>query len=284
MSRNKVRGVVGGLGWAAIIILWMAAGWSHWTEAKPKQSSSKSSESAGAPVKSPVPELSGFWEIRDMTGAGLRGGALMGHPAPPVYTAKARALMAEERNRQQAGQVVSITSQYCRTLAYPFFMTSSPPFDIVQGPNEILVLAEREMGSRHIFLNEEHPDAAHLEFTDNGDSVAHWEGDTLVVDTIGFKPGNGAGGMKSAQAHLVERYRVFDGGNRLSVSFEWTDPDVYEKPYTYELGYYRSSPAAYAMEDWCDASDAGQSRSDATPLQPSTKPQTGQANRNTKTQ
>jgi len=264
--RNRLRSFAGIAGWAVIVVLWLAAGWSHWTEANPKQSSSSSPEKTNSTLTSPVPELSGFWEIRDMTGAGLRGGAVMGHPAPPVYTARVQALMAEQRKQQQAGQVVSITSQYCRTLAYPFFMTSSPPFDIVQGPEEILVLAEREMGSRHIFLNQDHPDAAQLEFTDNGDSVAHWDGDTLVVDTIGFKPGGGAGGMKSAQAHLVERYHVFDNGKRLSVSFEWTDPEVYAKPYTYELGYYRSSPETYAMEDWCDASDSLQSRSDATPL------------------
>ncbi len=265
MSKHRLRGLVSGLGWAAIAVLCMTAGWSHWTEAKPKQSPA-AAEKASETKASPVPELSGFWEIRDMTNAGLRGGALIGHPAPPVYTARAQAVMQQERARQQAGQVVSVTSQYCRTLAYPFFMTSSPPFDIIQGPNEILVLAEREMGSRHIFLNQNHASAAYLEPTDNGDSVAHWEGDTLVVDTIGFKPGNGAGGPKTAQTHLVERYRLFDGGNRLSVSFEWTDPEIYARPYTYELGYYRSSPDMYAMEDWCDASDSLQSRSDATPL------------------
>jgi hypothetical protein len=80
------------------------------------------------------------------------------------------------------GLVVSTTSQYCQTLAYPFFMTPSPLFDIIQGPNEILVLAEREMGSRHSCINGNHPDPSHLEPTANSDSVGHWEGDTLVVD------------------------------------------------------------------------------------------------------
>ena len=269
MIKNRLRSLASGIAFAAVGILWMSAGWGHRTQAKPKQSPSP--EKAAATTTSPVPALSGFWEIRDMTNAGLRGGALIGHPAPPVYTAKVQASMQQQRARQQAGEVVSATSQYCRTLAYPFFMTSSPPFDIIQGPNEILVLAEREMGSRHIFLNQSHPDPAYLEPSDNGDSVAHWEGDTLVVDTIGFKPGNGAGGAKTAQTHLVERYHLFDGGKRLSVSFEWTDPEIYAKPYTYELGYYRSSPDMYAMEDWCDASDSLQSRSDATPLAPGEK-------------
>lgn len=237
------------------------------TTAGPSYRSQTSTIASEPRASSPVPGLSGFWEIKDMTGRGLRGGALIGHPDSPVLTAEAQAAMEAARKRQQAGEVVSDTSQYCRTLSYPFFMTSSPPFDIVQGPNEILVLAEREMGSRHIFLNQNHPDAAHMEPTDNGDAVGHWEGDTLIVDTIGFKPGNGAGGNRSAQAHLVERYHLFDGGNRLSVTFTWEDPAVYQKPYTYELGYYRSSPSAYAMEDWCDASDPLQKGSVVPPKQ-----------------
>ena len=260
--------------WSAVIAILVAVGFNHWTQARPSPQTESSASTQTAPVKSPVPDLSGFWEIRDMTNAGLRGGAVIGHPAPPVYTPAAQATMQQGRGRgrgQAANETVSITSQYCRTLAYPFFMTSSPPFDIVQGPNEILVLAEREMGSRHIFLNQNHPDPAYLEPSDNGDSIAHWDGDTLVVDTIGFKPGNGAGGAKTAQTHLVERYHLFDDGKRLSVSFEWTDPETYAKPYTYELGYYRSSPDMYAMEDWCDASDSLQSRSDGTPLVPGEK-------------
>jgi hypothetical protein len=266
-------GFVGnGLAWSAAISLWVASGWGHWTQARPRQAASESNSAASAASTTPVPDLSGFWEIKDMTNRGLRGGAVIGDPAPPVLTPKAQAAAQAARKQQAAGQVVSETSRYCKTLAYPFFMTSSPPFDIVQGPNEILVLAEREMGSRHIYLNQDHLDAAHLQLTANGDSVAHWEGDTLVVDTIGFKPGDGGGGNRSAQAHLVEKYRLFDGGKRLSVTFSWTDPEVYEKPYTYELGYYRSSADAYAMEDWCDASDQSQWRSDATPLAPSAKP------------
>lgn len=221
-------------------------------------------ESSAAHGPSSVPDLSGYWEIKDPFGRGLRGGALVGHPDPPVLTPQAQAMADAQRARQQAGQVVSDTSQYCKTLAYPFFMTSSPPFNIVQGPDAILVLAEREMGSRHIYMDGRgHPDPAHLEPTDNGDAVGRWEGDTLVVDTIGFKGGAGAaGGYTSPRAHLVERYRLIDGGSRLSVTFTWDDPEVYLKPYTYELAYFRSARGMYAMEDWCDASDPLQTAND----------------------
>lgn len=79
-----------------------------------------------------------------------------------------------------------------------------------------------------------HPDAANLEITANGDSVGPWEGDTLVVDTVGFSdkgitsiPGRG---IRTPDSHFVERYRLMDSGERLLATFTWTDPKVFANP------------------------------------------------------
>jgi len=237
--------------------LFLLAGTVHWTELRANPQNSTSAPATS--VKSPVPDLSGYWELKNS----LR---INGYNETPVMTPAAQARAEEQRAKAATGQVVSETSRYCRTLVYPFFMGSSPPFNIVQGPNEIMVIAEREMGSRHIFMDGRgHPDAAHLERTDNGDAIGHWEGDTLVVDTIGFKTGEMGGGSHGPNTHLVEHYKLIDGGKRLSVMFTWDDPENYAKPYSYERIYDRSLPTQYAMEDWCDASDTLQWRSDATP-------------------
>jgi hypothetical protein len=93
----------------------------------------------------------------------------------------------------------------------------------------------------------------------NGHSIGHWEGDTFVVDTVGFSdkgvtsiPG---GGIRTESSHLVERYRLLDGGTRLSVVLTWEDPKVFSKPHTYEFRYYRAPEGAYAREYFCDASN-----------------------------
>ena len=254
MRNNRVRFVMRGMALGALIAaLFSLVGLTRQTTLQ------ASPQNAGAAAaKSPVPDLSGYWE----TEGTLR---INGQQEQPVYTAQAQARQDEQRNRANAGQVVSETSRYCRTLAYPFFMGSSPPFNIIQGPHEIMVLAEREMGSRHIFMDRPHPPPALLERMDNGDAVGHWEGDTLVVDTIGFQVGQMGGAQHGPDTHLVERYKLLDGGKKLSVTFTWEDPDTYAKPYTYERIFYRSPKNQYAMEDWCDASDSLQWRSDATP-------------------
>ena len=83
----------------------------------------------------------------------------------------------------------------------------------------------------------------------SGDSIAHWEGDTLVADTIGFHSTRGVtsipgGGYRTEKSHLVERYKLIQNGNVLSVTFTWTDPTVFAAPQTYEFRYYRL-PAGY---------------------------------------
>ena len=94
----------------------------------------------------------------------------------------------------------------------------------------------------------------------NGHSIGHWEGDSLVVDTIGFSdrgvtsiPG---GGIRTADSHLTERYRLLDGGRILSVVFAWEDPKIFLKPHVNEFRYYRAPAGTYAREYFCDSSNA----------------------------
>jgi len=73
-----------------------------------------------------------------------------------------------------------------------------------------------------------------------GDSVGHWEGDTLVVDTIGFNTRtwlNDAGAPHSEALHLVERIRPIRGGQVLEYKMIAEDPMALAKPYTYTRYY-----------------------------------------------
>ena len=69
-----------------------------------------------------------------------------------------------------------------------------------------------------------------------GDSFGHWEGDTLVVDTINFNQYiwlNSKWAPHSDALHLIERYRLVGNGQYLEVKMTAEDPDVLTKPYTY---------------------------------------------------
>jgi hypothetical protein len=149
-------------------------------------------------------------------------------------------------------------------------MQHSAAWDLLQNRDEVIQVPEVHTFPRHIYLDgRKHPDAAHLQHTVNGHAIGHWENDTLVVDTVGFLGGGGTpgGGRVGKNTHLTERFRLSEGGKKLSVTFTWEDPSIYLKPHTYELQYYRSEPGTYAFEEYCHADDPLQGGSVVAPVQ-----------------
>lgn len=136
--------------------------------------------------------------------------------------------------------------RWCNWVGMPTTMDVGRPLNIRQGAREIVIVAESPVTPvRHLYLDRKtHIDKEIFDPTTSGDSIAHWEGDTLVADTIGFEPTRGitaipGGGFRTANSHLVERYRLLKNGTVLSVRFTWTDPDVFQTPHTYEFRYQR---------------------------------------------
>ena len=151
---------------------------------------------------------------------------------------------------QAKGDVVNRAQRRldCPTGSVAMMMASSGPLNIVQGRTELLMGAEAGRGRAIALDGRPLPDTKSPNFvaTGTGYSVGHWEGDTLVVETIGFTTDNcdsrwpsgamttGSGRVR-ASTRLTERYKL--DGDTLSVTFTWVDPSVYLKPYTYTLQY-----------------------------------------------
>ena len=148
--------------------------------------------------------------------------------------------------------------RWCNLLGTPFTMDSGTPIDIRQGPTTIIVAPENSPAPRYLYLGRKHVSADIYDNTTNGDSVANWEGDTLIVDTVGFHPTRGitsipGGGFKTDKSHLVERYRLLENGDVLSVTFTWTDSTVFAAPHAYEFRYYRLPSTYEPVSSWpCD--------------------------------
>ena len=84
---------------------------------------------------------------------------------------------------------------------------------LVQQKDQVVILYMYDHHVRHVRLNSQHP--ARLTPSWSGDSIGHYEGDTLVVDTVGVKAGplsmmDGLGTPQSDAVHVVERYRLID--------------------------------------------------------------------------
>jgi hypothetical protein len=105
------------------------------------------------------------------------------------------------------------------------------PQQIVHTPTQVVILYEYMSTFRVIPLDAEHPDDILPSYM--GNSVAHWDGDTLVVDIIGFNDKTwlaGTGTFHSDQLHIVERYtRV--SRDRIDYEVAMEDPNVLTKPW-----------------------------------------------------
>jgi hypothetical protein len=116
--------------------------------------------------------------------------------------------------------------------------------DIRQSPTVVGMVARSPSSTRYIYTDgRKHPDAEELEGTTNGHSIGRWQGDTLLVDTIGFNergitaiPG---GGYRTTRSHLTEAYRLSSNADQLTVTFTWTDATVFRTPHSYAFRYYK---------------------------------------------
>src|SRR5215470_10471071 len=100
----------------------------------------------------------------------------------------------------------------CRPEGVPFVLTNGP-VQFLQTPDKITMLYTYNHQVRQVRMNQSHP--AKVTPTWYGDSVGHYEGDTLVIDTVGMKLGpysmvDWFGSPRTEALHVVERYRMLD--------------------------------------------------------------------------
>lgn len=112
----------------------------------------------------------------------------------------------------------------------PRLMYENMPFQILQTPKQILFMFQCNREFRIIDMNaahEEPPGPLYL-----GQSVWHWDGDTVAIDTNSFDASTflDASGMPHSDAlHVVERYRVV--GGRLVANISIDDPKTFSRPW-----------------------------------------------------
>jgi hypothetical protein len=144
-----------------------------------------------------------------------------------------RAEFARHAAGEAANAPLVNTSTLCLPSGTPRIMTAPYPVKVIVQPKEITMLFEVQHLMRFIYMDEQHP--KDLDPTFMGHSVGHWEGDTLVVDTVGLKDFTtlDQGDLpKSGDLHVVERIRKVNGGKQLEDLITIDDPKSYTKPWT----------------------------------------------------
>lgn len=180
-----------------------------------------------------MPDFSGVW--RSYRGPSIGGGLRSLWPEDAPYTAEARRRVAEyERLVEGTGNT---PGGFCVGTGMPGSMLGSGgyPMEIIQRPEQVTIVYEAHNEIRRIYV-ETRVDDADLFPTRNGFSTGHWDGDTLIVETTSLKAGLDQRSPHSAEAHIVERYRLKgeseDGRRILTAEVTVTDPVFYTEPVT----------------------------------------------------
>ncbi len=231
-----------------------------------------------------VPDLSGAWARTTfaleppLTGglAPLRDSQRRPNEKPaymsPNLKPEAAALAKQRYESIQAGKPYATPSSSCWPMVAPLIFRVQE-MQFLQTKDHVTLIYMQDHEVRHVRLNETHP--ANVTPTWHGDSVGHYEGNTLVVDTIGVKVGpvpviDQAGSPYSEALHVVERYRLVTyeeakaasernvqvngppgtqqaasidptyKGNGLQVEFTVTDPNVFKQSWSGSATYNKA--------------------------------------------
>jgi hypothetical protein len=239
----------------------------------------------------PVPDLSGTW-AREFVGleqpasgpgpitnrsrlpTGQSSLALrVGDYTDPILKPEAAEVLRQRGEISLSGKAFPDPSNQCAPIPMPLIL-QIPGIQILQEPDQVTILYIQHHQVRRIRMNQSHP--ARMPPSWHGDSVGHYEGDTLVVDTVGVKGGplsmvDLMGTPQSEAVHVVERYRLIgyeaaveaakrtekehihirngiDGvlvdpdykGKGLQLQFTVEDPNVFTAPWSAKVTFQRA--------------------------------------------
>ena len=178
-----------------------------------------------------TPDFSGLWARtslsyeRPLTGRGpienrnrRPNGAsnlsqLTGDYADPILKPEAAEVLRKRGEVWRTGEAFPQPSNQCLPYPPPYISSGNQEIQLLQEKNRVTILNMFDSQVRHVRLNAQHP--ARVTPSWYGDSVGHYEGDTLVVDTVGIKVGPLSmvdiyGTPFSPALHVVERFRLVD--------------------------------------------------------------------------
>jgi hypothetical protein len=199
---------------------------------------------------------------------------LVGDYTNPILKPEAAQIVKRLGDMARTGVAHPDPSNQCRPYAPPFTFAMELGLQLVQAKDHVTILYNQDDQVRRVWLNRGHP--AQVVPSPMGDSVGHYEGDTLVVDTVGVAVEPEAlamvdryGTPRSPSLHVVERYRLIDGdaaklaaerqirqdgpmglagavlvdpkypGPGLQLDFTVEDPNVFTMPWSARITYRR---------------------------------------------
>jgi hypothetical protein len=276
--------------WAALPLLYVLGATATTSAAQDPAKSAGTAPQAHTPSRTTgdaaLPDWSGQWEIVGMSPSATGGFEQSLEEAlqatkqwgPPPYTPQMRTVFEQVAAQMKQGSDAALAGaanpgqRAACAFGFPALMIASPlMFEILPTPKETaMIFSGREM--RHIYTDgRAHPAKDDLWPTFWGDSIGHWEGQTLVIDTIEvsnpFAPGGTgiavSGGnatetrliaVFSPEVHFIERIREVDK-DHLEDRMTIIDPVMFTTPWHISRQYSRVTRMHRMVHEDCEGED-----------------------------
>jgi len=213
-----------------------------------------------------APDITGSWQRQGFTvGVKPTGQATPAAPAAapppplkPAYLKEWQDRLKVIREADAKGQPIATNAVACLPDGMPGMMTATFPLEILQSRGQITIIEEAYTQVRRILLDRPQKAVDDIEPGFYGHSVGHWDGDTLVVDTIGVKENVRYQNVPhSKDMRISERMRLV-APDTLWNEITITDPTALENPWTFTFAYQRMKDYTlleYICEDNREFSD-----------------------------
>jgi hypothetical protein len=165
----------------------------------------------------------------------------MGDVSNPNLKQWVKDAMKKDNEEVLKGKIAFSARSSCLPGGTPVFtLFGGQPIFFIQAADKVLMVYEGDHQVRHVYLNVPH--SKEVKPSWYGESVGRYEGDTLVVDTIGQNTKTVVDSYRtphSEKLHVEERYRLMDGGKKLRVDIRIEDPDTFNQPWSSYQEYQR---------------------------------------------
>jgi hypothetical protein len=161
---------------------------------------------------------------------------------PPLATKAIEARTARGTGSREISAKNRPLGERCITYGSPQLTAGYQSYyQIVETPNTVMIMLEMFHDARIVRIGGQHPAASVQQWL--GDSIGHWEGETLVVDTTNYRP-RAFQSMSSDKLHIIERFTRQDA-NTLRYEITVNDPDTYSRPWSLMIPLQHSDKPVY---------------------------------------
>jgi hypothetical protein len=185
----------------------------------------------------------------------------------------AREALRKVNEKSLSGKYVALPKERCWPVGVPAFLVlPATPVYFLQTPKEVTMIWTQDHQVRRVYLDVPH--SAKPAPSWFGESIGHYEGDTLVVDTIGLNARTFVDNYQTPhteQLHVIERFHTIEGGRTLQVDVHVEDPGAFTTPWN-AVQLYRRTETGPMPETVCAENNADHFNQGIEPIPTANRP------------